>query len=238
MAPRNPWAVARNEPEFSEPDYPGMAMSRYAVPTPGSKSDDAPYADSPVTAWAPHMRISPRGYPDASRLQQIPRRDFRPEPARPPEEFYGYLDRDDAFRHSVEKQDADGWTETKNGLGHPDSRRGANRFAPNPREVPPDEPRLTQTMAPRSYSFWRPFQGMTPHRFTGDHFSMADHRRKYEIYGMAPQRRPGGSSRNTYRLPPAPWDINVVDMPPDQDLPDATWKSVEVPSPSRSWRLG
>jgi hypothetical protein len=36
---------------------------------------------------------------------------------------------------------------------------------------------------------------------------MADHRREYPILGMAPVN----SRRNTYRVEPTPWDINIVD---------------------------
>jgi hypothetical protein len=64
---------------------------------------------------------------------------------------------------------------------------------------------------------------------------MADHRRNYEILGMAPAR----SRRNTYRMEPAPWDLDVVDMPStDAYNPvDARIRSVELPQNPRSMRL-
>lgn len=54
-----------------------------------------------------------------------------------------------------------------------------------------------------TYMFMRPWERPES---TGEHLSMADHRRKYEIYGMAPR---GDVGVNTYRLDPKPWDTNL-----------------------------
>lgn len=233
--PLNPWAHAREESEFAEPTYPDAIMSRYAVPD--HLAADAPYNDT--IGWAPVPRIVVSSTPDAMRLGRVPARDMRPEGNRPAEEWYRPQDVDKKARHSAEDQDADGWTETKVYPTYPNPAAGFNRFALNPRGMPPPEPRLTQQMAPRTYTFTRPFMWGLPkegaRQFNGNHFSMASHRREYDILGMAPQRR----SRNTYRLTPQPWDADIVDVPPDtsDDSPNARIQAMDVPYASRSWRL-
>lgn len=223
----NPYATSRTEQEFQEPEYPVMD-SRYAVP---GIEEDAPYTDE--FGWSPSLRLSAQEIPDNARLQERALRDFYPDGQKTPESFYGQRDADEKSRHSVEDIDANGWDETK-GIGT------ERRWAPNPREIPPPEPRVTSRLFPRSYSFLRPFghglgKGSTPNNFTGVHFSMADHRRNYEVGGMAP----ASSRRNTYRIEPTPWDTDIVDMPPNVApmLPQARIQSVEVASGSRNWRL-
>jgi len=242
MARRNPFAHSRTEPEIAEADYPNALAgeSRFAVPD--HLRRDAPYIDA--LGWAPRLDLSPTSVPDTSRLGTEPRRDYRPDPVRPPQEFFGQLDADKDSRHRVESVDADGWEETKDGFGFPQPRAGAARFAANPRAVPPPETRPTERMAPRSYNFWRPFMTnqakMGDRNLNGVHFSMASHRRTYDILGMAPPRRPGGGSRNTYRIDPVPWDTDIVDKtPPNSETPQyRTLPTVEVAYGSRSWRLG
>lgn len=221
---RNPWA-SRTTTDVTEIAVRPVADSRYAAP-----SGEGAYIDE--QGWSPSLRLSPETIPDTHRLGTFPLIDHRPNPARPPEEFFGKNARDISARHSVEAIDADGWTEVK-GVG------SERRFAPNPRETPPPESRLTQQMAPRSYSFFRPFAG-PPRALNGEHFSMADHRRTYEILGMAPQRKPGAGTRNTYRLTPEPWDVDIVDVPPDvsPDIPYGRVQAVEViPQSKRAMRL-
>lgn len=90
-------------------------------------------------------------------------------------------------------------------------------------------------MSPNTYSFVRPFDQTPERQFNGVHFSMADHRRDYEIGGMTPAYKP----RNTYRIEPAPWDKDIVDMPPNVQ-PDISERIVSVdvpPTTNRSWRL-
>lgn len=227
----NPYATSRvnDDPtvpaEDVVPTYSMPLSQNYGVP---SLEEGAPYVDYP--GWAPELRTSTTEVPSAQRLGTIGRYDYRPDPTKPPQE--GYWQRraaDTTKRHSVEKVDANGWDESK-GIAPEDQ-----RWAYNPRLHPPAESRVTQKMAPRGYSFTRPYDG-PPRTFNGMHFSMADHRRTYPILGMAPIR----SRRNTYRLEPPPWDIDVVDMPPDvePDVPQARIESVEVPYGSRAWRLG
>lgn len=230
MAGPNPYSLSRTENEFAEPEYAEIA-SGYAVPT-----GDAPYNDE--FGWSPSLRLSPTQIPDTSRLGREPVRDGRPPAGEPAESYWIPRDADEKSRHSVEQIDADGWEETKSGFGYADPNRGANRWVRNPRENPPAEDRPTMRMAPRSYNFWRPFGTGTPKIgakfFSGVHFSMADHRRDYEIYGMQPVR----THRNTYRLEPTPWDTNIVDMPPPDDFDlEQVVVNGETNYGSRNWRL-
>lgn len=236
MAFYNPWStkkVASKDtpatPIAETPDYPGMAVSDYAVP---SLQEGAPYNDEFGWGRRPEGLLpSAVDYPAAQRLQLIPRKDFFPEPEKPAEQgFYPSRDRDDKERHSVEFQDADGWQEAK-GVYPTDL-----RWADDPKRKPPSEHRPTMQMAPRTYLFERPFAQESRRTLTGNHFSMADHRRNYEIlhaYGMAPVR----SARNTYRLEPTPWDENIVDLPPPAQQPYARTVGQTLPSAPRTWRL-
>lgn len=224
-------------------DFAQVPQDQAAYTVPSPETTDAPFIDSPSGGY--HVGISsglPYGTPDPYRLGGEPVRDNRPDTGNP-DEYYAPEFRDINARESVTSQDADGWTETKDYPGFGDPGRGAERWAHNPRRVPPPEPRLTTTMAPRSYSFLRPFGSGLPKEgakyFTGDHFSMADFRRNYQIDhvgGMLPQNT---RRRNTYRLEPAPWDANQVDTPPD-NIPAPTQiqpQTIEAPYESRSWRL-
>jgi len=201
---------------------PPQQYGAYSEPPPG-------YPINNPMGWAPVYER-----PDSGASV---RQDRYPDPTYAPEDTYRPRDRDKALRHSVEDQDADGWTELKGGSGRP--------AAPNPRSVPPPEDRPSMKMAPRSYSFTRPFDqwnrqyGETvinsARQLNGTHFSMADHRRNYPILGMEPPRR---SMRNTYRLTPAPWDENLVDMPPVSSPDNLRIQSMEVPATNRTYRLG
>jgi hypothetical protein len=206
---------------------PPQAYAAFAVPGPG-------YPVNNPLGWAPtSLRPSTVDYPSAQRTGEFARVDMRPDPASPPEYYWIPRDRDEKTRHSVEYQDADGWTEQK----------GSKRFAPNPRAIPPPETRPTESMAPSTYLFTRPFDQERTYgdarihwrrELNGTHFSMADHRRDYPILGMAPANR---VRRNTFRLMPPPWDSNLVDLPPQSDMPYERVRSAEVPPVQRSYRL-
>jgi hypothetical protein len=203
----------------------GAGNTAFAVPTEGT---DAPgWIDSPTGAYAVRLAAQPGATPDPMRELFMPTRDYRPDPRQAPEEFWQGAQgpgRDVLARHQQEFLDADGIEATK-----PSDRPQA------PRPARPDEPRPTNRLSPHTYLFTRPFAQDTERYFTGDHFSMADHRRRYEIMGMAPPQY----RRNTYRADPAPWDANRVDMPTPTgsatpghiiayDLPPVTFQS---------WRL-
>lgn len=224
----NVYAHSRTEDEFDEPDY-SASQSGYAVRT----YEDAPYADT--FGWAPTLRLGATEIPDASRLGMQTRRDMRPDPSRPPEDHYNALEAEERGRHNVEHIDRM-LSEVKSGPGYINPAMGANRWARNPRETPPPENRVTQVMHPVMYFFTRPFDQRFARKFTGIHFSMADHRRTYDVLGMAPAK----TRRNTFRLEPAPWDTDLVDMP----APDVAPNIAPVPGIAAlrsngggSWRL-
>jgi hypothetical protein len=234
MANFNPWSTrkvaASNTPATpiaDTPDYPVMVQSAYAVP---SLESGSPFNDE--FGWSNKgLQPSAVEYPSAQRLMTIPRRDFYPDPVRPPDEFYEEnRGREVNARHSSQEfVDADGWEELKGVTG------SDRRWADDPRRTPPPETRLTQQMAPRTYLFERPYGQDSERYLNGNHFSMADHRRSYEIqqFGMNPVTTP----RNTYRLEPAPWDVNVVDVPPDSQPVYARHTGQNLPPGPRTWRL-
>lgn len=231
MALPNPFTTREPQTDPMRADMQISVAPEYVIPQSGAYGVPPIKAGAPYISefgYAPELRTSAQETPSAQRLKTIPRMDYRPNPVRPPDEWWDRIDRDKEQRHSVEDQDADGWTERK-GVAPTD-----RRWAPNPRSTPPAESRPTMRMAPRTYSFTRPFDQHSARQFNGNHFSMADHRRNYEILGMAPVR----TMRNTYRLEPVPWDMDIVDLPPTTDGPvEARLRGVNVPSPSRSWRL-
>lgn len=233
----NPYGA--NVPEYAgqygnPADY-GTPNSAYAAP---GINTDAPYNDE--FGWAVKTAISQESTPDAQRVQRAKGWWFYPRGTEEePGPFYESRDADDASRHRVEYQDADGFQIRKDW-------KPVNRH--NPRETPPPEQRLTSNMSPRSYTFTRPFDSLnrnyanvsigSARQLNGQHFSMADHRREYPILGI----KPNHLRRNTYRLDPSPWDADLVDVPPNQQMedvqPQARIISGNVPYPGRSFRLG
>lgn len=195
----------------------------YAVRDP--RNIDAPYADE--QGWAPHLRTESNGTPDAERLGLAPIRQRQVFPGRPPNEWYdAFTDYDDARRHAVEAQDANGFAEI---------RQHELRRAPDPRWNPPMPSRVTAFMSPRSYAFWRPFN-RPPARNNGMHFSMADHRRTYDVLGM----KPIAQKRNTFRVDPTPWDAQQYDVPPPVSpmVTGGLVQGLDVPAVRGSYRAG
>lgn len=227
----NPFAAREVRTTPAEADAQVWEAPTYAVPQHGEYGVPSLEAGSPYSGfgWAGGLRTSPSTVetPSAQRLRTIEPDTFYPQPNKVGE-FYGRRDADDKSRHSVEKIDADGWTEAKGVM--PNDRR----WADNPRITPQPETRNTQQMAPTTYNFTRPFDQGYARTFNGTHFSMADHRRNYEVMGMAPVT----SRRNTFRQEPVPWDTDIVDMPAnaEPELPYARYSTPEVPL-NRNWRL-
>lgn len=215
MSTANPYAVApgtgasdETAPSFA-PDF------RYAAPS---------LEDNPLPAENGFAPTHENGQvTDPARIGRVPSRSFR---AGDIENFFEIRNRDIASRHSVEFIDADGFEIVK----------GELRRAPDPRWTPSPESRPTQRMSPHRYVFTRPFDQHSARRFNGSHFSMADHRRTYDIYGM----QPATTRRNTAYRMPAPWDTDIVDEPSDLE-PDVLPGRVEVinlpPPNNRAWRL-
>lgn len=224
MASFNPYV--NDDGSMNPPVYSMPTGGSYAAPS--LESGDA-YTDE--FGWAPGSigRASTVEYPSAQRLGSVPRYDMRPDPAKPSDDAFRRQDADDKQRHAVE--DVNGQFSSPSGVV-----AGERRWAPNPRSVPVEESRITSRLAPRTYSFTRPFDQHAARQFNGTHFSMADHRREYEVVGTAPVR----TARNTYRMEPTPWDTDIIDLPPDVDYdstPNGRVRSVEVPQSNRSWRL-
>lgn len=225
----------RTETDPRLADTPVSTVPEYAVPQHGSYASPSLMAGDAYTdefGWGPGQKQRPPSttdVPSAQRTNVGLLLTFRNPPAEPPENWYDKRDSDTRARESVVDLDADGREESK-GITATD-----RRWAPNPRSIPPPESRRTQQMSPSTWSFVRPFDTGYARTFNGMHFSMADHRRNYEIYGMAPVT----SKRNTYRQEPVPWDVDVIDMPNNNGepvLPYARLVSPELP-PSRRWRL-
>lgn len=93
--------------------------------------------------------------------------------------------------------------------------------------------RPTADMAPMGTLFQRPWHiprnikdAVGENAIT--HFSLADHKRRYEIMGMKPQGRLGV---NTYRAQPRPWDENLFIPPP------AGGHGLGGIAGNRTWRL-
>jgi hypothetical protein len=180
------------------------------------------------TGWSPVLTRDDYGNtPDPTRVEELPRHDRRAN-LRNPWAWWERLDRETAERESVTVQDANGWTEQK----------GERQRAPHPLWVPPPEPRPTTAMSPRTYYFERPFGKEIASRLTGAHISLADNRRAYDIYTMAPVPR----LRNTYRVEPGPWDTDIVDEAPSTTdwRPDERLEQPPITSSvtTRSFRLG
>lgn len=226
--PGNPYAA----PEVRIGDYVNRSHAPNYRYSDSSARDDG-YVDNPSEDYAPHLTPGADGTPDARRMQRIPLYQYRAPADAPPENWWNGPrgpGQESVARHkSQETVDGDGWTMVR-GVNY----ETLHRSAPDPRRTPPAESRVTAQMAPTTYSYTRPFNQDTEKYLNGNHFSMADHRRNYEIYGMAPIN----TRRNTYRSDPLPWDTNIVDTVPTYQPVDARITQVEVADAAgRAWRL-
>lgn len=193
-------------------------------------TDDG-FMDNPAGEWAPTLRGGAEGIPDAHRQRTMPLYQYRPPADAPPEDWWnrpGGPEFEQQARHTAaETVDGDGWRVFRGDMTR-------KRAVPDVRRTPPPESRKTSDMAPVTYSFTRPFDQHAERQFNGQHFSMADHRRTYDIYGMAPVRE----RRNTYRADPVPWDTDIVDQAPTYTPAQSRLTQAELPPGGRSWRLG
>lgn len=218
--------MAGNAPQYTLPySISGAPNPAYAAPPRGSDPHTPP-----GEPYAQQLRSGVVGQtPDPMRLNQIPIRDEMPDPRDAPQNFYlglNGVNRDMIQRHGAETQDGNGWTSPAPMV---------RQFADNPRWRQYPEARPLNRLNPNTYSFTRPYgQRWAQIQNLGRHFSMADHRREYPIYGMAP----APAWRNTERVTPAPWDTNIVDRgtqtayAPAPQLPH-----YEVPMNSQRWVL-
>ena len=201
-------ATEESSPYSVAGDPGNVRDSEYAV----NQFGPSGYSESPIQAFAP----KPTGDPD--RLQTRKRVDARANLANPLA-WWRRRNMDVDERHAVESVDADGFTERKSGSGR--------ARADDPRWNPPAESRPTQQMSPHTYIFERPFDARHARTFTGEHFSMADHRRTYDIFGMAPVTK----RTNTFRIEPGPSDADIM------DAESIVTVDVPIAVTERGWRL-
>jgi hypothetical protein len=178
--------------------------------------------------WATPLKESVDDTPDPQRIEEMPRTDRRAN-LRNPWVWWKKYDAETEQRESVTSLQATGFTENKG--------PGDKAKAPDPRWVPPPEPRPTTAMSPHTFLFQRPFDQTIARRLTGKHVSLADNRRQYEILTMAPVT----PRRNTYRIEPSPWDTDIVDQtaPVTEGRPDQRLQSPDIPlNPRSAFRLG
>lgn len=175
---------------------------RYAV-------KDVPESTDPdyTTGYSPELRAG--GSPDGSALPD----DVRIGRRKPPvgenynePQWQAHQNSEHLRRHSVE-QTAEMWKVQQRKVPGGQNPLWTQDRAPK---------RPTAENSPTGYAFQRPWH--VP-RNAADalgedatlHFSLADHRRKYQIMSMKPQGRLGV---NTYRADPRPWDENLFIPPP------------------------
>lgn len=181
------------------------------------------YSTNPVPLYANQLDGSIQGTPDPMRTGAQRTVSYRPAADQPPENFYTHgLGAERLARHQAENLDGDGWLAQAPAV---------RQFAPNPRNQVYAEPRATSRMAPSSYAFTRPYDQTTEHQNNGQHFSMADHRRRYAILGM----RPVDPLRNTDRHVPAPWDYDTADVVEVAQAAAQAQRIVAYDIPQRRW---
>lgn len=225
----SPYAVMPRIDDVPTFEMPGSRD--YAVPAPNSNEENG-FMDSPSGAWAAGLHSVPGGTPDPMRLGTMPERDFRPNPAQAPEEFWSDREGDKDRQETAARV-------TQSTIGFKENQGLLRRFAPNPRSreagAPIADTRPTQSMSPHRYIFTRDMWG-GPMRNNGEHFSMADFRRDYPVGGTQPVR----TWRNTYRIMPVPYDADMIDVDPTTLTPSIPSAVIESPVPamaSATWRL-
>lgn len=199
------WGRNKPNPEYAADPNSSFDTNR-GEPNPNFAVDEnAPsgYTTLPYLGYADRFEPGLDATPDEMRLRIVTPRQT---PEVDQETWYDKFDRNTAERESVVQQSND----------FIDTNQRAYRRVDSPYQnvYQNSERPLTAGKNPNNWSFLRPFmqptqKGIGSHNLNGNHFSMAGHRRDYEIYGMAPVR----TSRNTFRLDPTPWDQNIVDAP-------------------------
>jgi len=130
-------------------------------------------------------------------------------------------------RLAVETQHSTGWPIRQ---AHDQVPMDPDRV-PTARDYLPTRP--TATLSPNTYFHLRGDYPERPPYRTGEHFSLADHRRRYLIMGQRPVDRVG---INTYRIEPAPWDTGLHVLPETERA--ATAVAVGRLAGNRSYRAG
>lgn len=211
-APLNPYTRPGVIDDGSAPDPSGEYVwggaGRYSVA-------DIPESTDPeyTTGFSPSLATT--GSPDGTMLPDDIRVGLREPPPNDPNRTDVNARRYSEFhqRHSVE-QTTVGWKVQQRKKGIP--------VVPDWVQDPlPTRP--TADSSPTGYQFQRP-----EHRprnikdAVGEeavaHFSLADHRRQFEIMGQKPQ---GGIGANTYRSPVRPWDESLFIPPQAANAPSS-----------------
>lgn len=183
----SPRYASRDVPDQAEPPWSGGEV-------PGSEE-----------GYATELRIGSEGTtPDDIRIgkREPPEND-------PNDPDYNLHQKSDFHRrHAVEQT-----------VTHWNVRQENDPIPKRPRDGDVLPTRPTAKKSPLSYLFTRPWHiPRFVEEIYGDdaqdergalrrHFSLADHRRLYQIYGMAPR---GGVGTNSYRKDPGPWDQDLV----------------------------
>ena len=214
------WPFKRKKKDIPPP--PDMdELHSYVEPQPGYYPTAQP-AGFPTYATT----LGPT-FPDIPNQDQILVHWFRPPDGKPPEDWYADRASDLNYRNSVEQI---------NGIPIPTVVQQIPR-GDDPRWTPPAVSRVTSfNMPTNGYSMTRPYDQDVAREFNGDHFSMADNIRAYDVGGMNPVKR----GRNTYRLTPPTLDATSVDMASLQ-APSSNPALYVSPTPApsnRSYRLG
>lgn len=187
--------------------------------------DSRPAATTQVgDPWAPAMGRPGGQQTHAQVIAETQYGDPRPNPVEPAA-YWAKRDADDAQRHSAQQIDANGWPTPTNGTVY-------NPIQP----IRPPSERWTSYAHPELDSFVVPGEvnGHTPYRFTGDHFSMADHRRDYQVM----EQTPINTRRNTFRLEPQAWDLDLVDVPTERAPNPAGYEADSGMMMGNAYRLG
>lgn len=204
---RNPYSKPNDRIDGSAPDPSGQFIwggpGRYAVRD-IPESTDPEYTDG----FSPELAAT--GSPDGTKLPDDIRIGQRNPPPNDPNTREVNQRRYSDFhrRHAVEQTDV-GWHVQQYRVPGGQNPLWTQERAPT---------RPTASLSPSGYQFRRPEHH--PRHIkdaVGEdavaHFSMADHRREYEIMGQKPQ---GGIGTNTYRAPTRPWDESLF-IPPQAE---------------------
>lgn len=213
----NPYGAPDGTP--SAADYPDSLDPAYAAPNGGA----------PITQVGdPYTDPNQLGIGEEQRERQAPIYSYRVD-ATDPEAHYEGIAQD-----AVNRTNAETFTPAKQSWQ--EAVTPTKRFALNPYQGLIGATRPTETMSPSTYTgLTRDMTGGQPHRFNGNHFSMADHRRMdAEIYGMTPP----STKTSTQRLDTLPWGTNVMDAAPQTVYPQETYDSPVSPPVGGAYRLG
>lgn len=194
------------------PVYPPQQVEAYADPAPGGPwhSERAGYADG--------LRRGLGTTPDVQRIGQYVGADTYE--GTDPEHF--------ARERNAVQLEREAYLSEVRPILRDELTAGAPRFAPNPRSIPVPRQRVTESQAPSSGAYVRDMNaGLGQRYFTGEHRSMANRKREYEIFGM----RPASTSRTTFRREILPQTVSVVEKPADSpQYQIARVNAVGVPS--------